>query len=110
MTGMKPKQLGGFEELVLLATAGLGDTGYGVTIQETLEEETGRAVSVGAVYATLDRLERKGLVSSRAGPPTHERGGRRTRLFRVTGRGRQALAESLRVRTSLWESIEGATP
>ena len=99
-------RLGGFEELVLLATATLAGTGYGVTIQEALEEETGQTVSVGAVYATLDRLERKGLVTSREGAATTERGGRRKRLFRVTAQGMRTLEETRQVRAQLWEAIE----
>ena len=99
-------RLGGFEELVLLATATLAGQGYGVTIQEALEEETGQPVSVGAVYATLDRLERKGLVSSREGAATADRGGRRKRLFRVTAQGMRTLEETRQVRDQLWEAIE----
>lgn len=103
---MATNRLGGFEELVLLATAALQGTGYGVTIQETIETETGQATSVGAVYATLDRLERKGLVSSREGAPTAERGGRRTRLFRVSAAGMRALGQMRRIRRQLWDVIE----
>jgi DNA-binding PadR family transcriptional regulator len=99
-------RLGGFEELVLLAVAGLRGTGYGVTIQEQLEAETGRGISVGAVYATLDRLERKGYVQSRLGPATAERGGRRKRLYRATALGATALAQARRVRLNLWNAIE----
>lgn len=99
-------RLGGFEELVLLVVAGLRGAGYGVTIQEQLEAETGQLISVGAVYATLDRLERKGGVSSRLGPATAERGGRPKRLFRVTAAGSAALAETRRVRQSLWKAID----
>lgn len=103
---MSPNRLGGFEELVLLATASQGGAGYGVTIQEELEVETGQAVSVGAVYATLDRLERKGLVTSREGPATADRGGRRKRLFRVNADGMRALAQTRSIRGRLWSAIE----
>lgn len=99
-------RLGGFEELVLLAVASLRGAGYGVTIQECLEEETGHQVSVGAVYATLDRLETKGYLNSRLGPATAERGGKRKRVFRISASGVRALGESRRVRSSLWDSIE----
>ena len=103
---MPTDRLGGFEELVLLATASLRGAGYGVTIQEAIEAETGQTVAVGAVYATLDRLERKGLVTSREGSPTRERGGRRTRLFRVSAAGMRALSEMQRIRGALREAIE----
>jgi DNA-binding PadR family transcriptional regulator len=99
-------RLGGFEELVLLAVASLKGDGYGVTIQERLEEETGHRVSVGAVYATLDRLERKGLLGSRYGPATAERGGKRKRIYRIKALGTQALAESRRIRSRFWTTIE----
>lgn len=103
---MAADRLGGFEELVLLATASLRGTGYGVTIQEAIEDGTGQTVSVGAVYATLDRLERKGLVTSREGSPTRERGGRRTRLFKATAAGMRALTAMRRIRGALWDAIE----
>src|SRR5256885_17027464 len=85
------KRLAGFEELVLLATASLGEEAYGVTVQQRLEAETGSAVALGAVYAVLDRLERKGYVRSAWGEATPQRGGRRKRLFRVTAPGLNAL-------------------
>jgi DNA-binding PadR family transcriptional regulator len=99
-------RLGGFEELVLLAVAGLRGAGYGVTIQEQLEGETGQVISVGAVYATLDRLERKGYVQSRLGAATAERGGRRKRQYRITATGATALEETRRVRVNLWNVIQ----
>jgi DNA-binding PadR family transcriptional regulator len=96
------KRLAGFEELVLLAVASLGDAAYGVTVQERLEAETRSAVSIGAVYAVLDRLERKGHVRSWLGDATAARGGRRKRLFRVTPTGLAALREMDRIRAKLW--------
>src|SRR6266480_5585441 len=76
------KRLAGFEELVLLATASLGEEAYGVTVQQRLEAETGSAVALGAVYAVLHRLQRKGYVRSAWGEATPQRGGDRksTRL------------------------------
>jgi DNA-binding PadR family transcriptional regulator len=100
------ERLGGFEELVLLAVTSLRGAGYGVTIQEQLESETGQAISVGAVYATLDRLERKGYVQSRVGAATAERGGRRKRLYRATASGATALDAMRRIRGNLWNAIE----
>jgi DNA-binding PadR family transcriptional regulator len=96
------KRLAGFEELVLLAVASLGDAAYGVTVQERLEAETRTPVSIGAVYAVLDRLERKGYVRSALGAATAERGGRRKRFFRPTAAGAAALREMDRIRSSLW--------
>ena len=72
-----PDVLGEFEQLVLLALVRLGTDGYGVSIADDIAERTSRDVSLGAVYKTLERLEDKGLVASRIGDPTPERGGRR---------------------------------
>src|SRR5436309_13655321 len=85
------KRLAGFEELVLLATGSLGEGAYGVTVQQRLEAETGSAVALGAVYAVLDRLERKGYVRSAWGETTPQRGGRRKRMSRVPPPGVRAL-------------------
>src|SRR2546428_9572061 len=68
--------LGEFEYLLLTAAARLGDDAYGAAIREAIEEATGRACSIGALYTTLDRLEAKGLVRTRMGDPTPQRGGR----------------------------------
>jgi PadR family transcriptional regulator PadR len=87
---------GAFEQLVLLALLHLGPDAYGMTVRREIETRTGRAIALGAVYATLDRLERKGLVSSRAGadaPP--ERAGRARRYFRIEPAGRRALTDAL---------------
>ena len=84
---------GDFEESVLMAILHLGNDTYGVPLRRRLEEVTGRMVSVGALYTTLDRLEQKGFVSSRQSEPTPERGGRSKRYFQVTGLGEAALAE-----------------
>jgi PadR family transcriptional regulator, regulatory protein PadR len=89
----EPQLLGGFEQLVLLAVVRLDDAAYGVSIQREIAECTGRKVTPGALYTTLDRLERKGLVSPRVGDPTPERGGRAKRYYVVTKAGRQKLAE-----------------
>ena len=83
--------LGEFEHLILLALLRLEDRAYGVTVRQEIQLRTKREVSIGAVYATLDRLETKGYVKSRQGDPTPERGGRSKRFFRVTGKGMEAL-------------------
>jgi PadR family transcriptional regulator PadR len=87
-------RLGRFEELVLLALVRLRENAYGVMIRREIAERTGRDVSFGAVYTTLERLERKGYVSSRVGEPTPERGGRAKRYFRIEAPGIRALNEA----------------
>src|SRR5882724_10445863 len=86
--------LGGFEFIVLAALLRLEEQAYGVTVRRELEARTGRDVSIGAVYATLNRLEAKGYVRSRFGDPTPERGGRSKRFFRVTKLGEAAVKRS----------------
>ena len=100
------KRLAGFEELVLLATASLGEEAYGVTVQQRLKAETGSAVALGAVYAVLDRLERKGYARSAWGEATPQRGGRRKRMFHVTARGLTALRAMGRIRSRLAQPIK----
>ena len=96
--------LGEFEHIVLLALLCLEDQAYGVTVRQEIELRTKREVSIGAVYATLDRLERKGYVKSQLGDPTPERGGRSKRFFRVTAKG---LAAVDRTRRAIQKMIEG---
>lgn len=86
--------LGEFEQLVLFALSRLGDQAYGVAIRHDIEAETGRRISSGAVYTTLDRLRARGLISSRWGEPTAERGGRRKRFYRLEPDGARALART----------------
>src|SRR6478672_7417938 len=92
--------LGELEELVLLAILKVGSNAYGVPIKETLEE-AGRKISVGALYATLDRLEQKGFVKSSQGAPTPERGGKAKRFFNVEGAGMSALRRTQASRKKL---------
>jgi len=87
-------RLGRFEELVLLALVRLRENAYGVTIRREIAERIDRHVSFGAVYTTLERLERKGYVSSRVGEPTPERGGRAKKYFRIEKPGIRALNET----------------
>jgi PadR family transcriptional regulator, regulatory protein PadR len=79
--------LGEFEHLVILALLRLADRAYGVTVRREIKARTGREASIGAIHATLDRLEAKGYVKSQFGEPTPERGGRSKRFFRVTAKG-----------------------
>jgi len=102
---MKRSYLGEFEEIVLLTVAVLGSGAYGVAITDELEQQTGRSVSISAVHAALHRLEEKGMLSSRMGDATAERGGRRKRLFTVTVLGSRALHDIRAVREQLWKSI-----
>ena len=92
--------LGEFELLVLLATLSLGDTAYPVSIAADIETRTGRKASRTAVLVTLERLEDKGLLTSRYGDPTPVRGGRAKRYFRAKPQALQAVRQSLeRIKT-----------
>jgi PadR family transcriptional regulator PadR len=86
--------LGPLEHIVLLALVRLEANAYGMTVRREIEERTGRNISIGAVYATLERLESKGYASSVTGEPTAERGGRAKRLFRIEADGERALRAS----------------
>ena len=99
--------LGEFEQLVLLALVRLGAEAYGVSIRDEIEERTGRDVALGAVYTTLLRLEDKGLVATRLGEPTPQRGGRRKKFYRPLAAGRRELAASLDAIRSM---TRGLTP
>jgi DNA-binding PadR family transcriptional regulator len=82
------------EYIVLLALVRLGPNGYGMTVRREIEARTGRNVSIGAIYSTLERLEAKGYVSSFVGEPTAERGGRAKRFFEIEAAGQRALRSS----------------
>lgn len=83
--------LGSLEHIILLALVRLDGSAHGMIVRREIEERTGRNLSIGAVYATLARLEAKGYVSSCTGEPTAERGGRAKRIFRVEASGNRAL-------------------
>jgi PadR family transcriptional regulator PadR len=97
--------LGEFELMILLAVIHLGDDAYGVPISHELEAQRGRDVSVGSVYAALERLEAKGLVASTLGDPTPERGGKAKRYFRVTREGLRQVHETRRVLSKMWRTL-----
>src|ERR1700685_434283 len=97
--------LGEFELMLLLAVIHLGEEAYGVPISRELEANRGRDVSVGSVYAALERLESKGLVASSLGDPTPERGGKAKRYFRVTREGLRQVRETRRVLSELWRKL-----
>jgi DNA-binding PadR family transcriptional regulator len=105
--GSKPDYPGGFEQLVMLAVAGLGESAYGMTVRRALEDRTGREVSLGAVYSTLDRLETKGYVSSKETDGGLDRGGRARRFFKLTSPGLAALNEGIRALDRMREGIAG---
>jgi DNA-binding PadR family transcriptional regulator len=103
---MSDGTLGEFEQLVLLALMRLGPDAYGVSICQDIVDRTGRDVSLGAVYKTLERLEDKGLVQSRIGDPTAERGGRRKKHYRPLAAGQRALRQSLSAIRNMTEGLE----
>lgn len=94
-------RLGSFEELVLIVVGRQAGEGYAVSIQATLERECHEEISLGAVYATLDRLEAKKLLRSKVGGATPERGGRRKRFFELTASGAAALRQMQEIRARL---------
>jgi DNA-binding PadR family transcriptional regulator len=97
--------LGEFELMILLVVIRLADNAYGVTISEELLKTTGRDVAIGSVYAALDRLEQKQLVSSTLGDPSPERGGRAKRYFHATSKGMREAKTSKKALISLWRGI-----
>ena len=101
----KGNVLGEFEQVVLLALARLGPDAYGMAIRNEIEARTGRDVTIGSLYSALDRLERKGHVSSRLGDPTPERGGRAKRFYRLEVAGVHALNRSKQMLDRLWEGL-----
>jgi PadR family transcriptional regulator, regulatory protein PadR len=98
--------LGEFEHIVILALLRLEDGAYGVSVRREIELRTHRDVSIGAVYATLDRLQAKGYVNSRQGDPTPERGGRSKRFFRVTAKGVTAVNRTHRAIHSMTVGLD----
>lgn len=87
----KGDYLGEFEHVVLLTLLRLGDGAYGALIRSEIEAVTGRSPAIGAVHATLERMERKRFVSSWIGEPTAERGGKAKRHFKLEPQGMQVL-------------------
>jgi PadR family transcriptional regulator, regulatory protein PadR len=103
---MKGDRLGEFEELLLLAVLAVDGPPSVVPIQQFLERVSSRNVSLGAVYAGLDRLERKGLVRSARGEATPTRGGKRKRVFSVTAAGERTARSVRQTRDAIWKTIE----
>jgi PadR family transcriptional regulator, regulatory protein PadR len=103
----KGELLGSLEHIVLLALVRLDGCAHGMIVRREIEKQTGRNVSIGAVYATLERLEAKGYVSSSTGEPTPERGGRAKRLFRVEVAGNRALQISDQTIRNMTAGLKG---
>lgn len=103
-----PVSIGQFEQLVMTAILTLGENAYGVTIHAKVEELVQpKSVSLGAVYATLDRLEDKRLIVSWLSDPTPERGGRSKRHYRLEAAGERALHESALTAKRICDIVEG---
>lgn len=98
--------LGEFEQIVLLAVLRLKAEAYGVSIRTEIAERTGREPSAGALYTTLERLETKGLLKSRTGDPTPQRGGRAKRYYTVSASGNVAIARAQRAFRNMLEGVK----
>lgn len=103
---MGREHLGELEQIVLLAVLRVAPDAYGVPIRLEIEERTGRSLTVGALYRTLDRLEDKGYVVSWFGDPTPERGGRSKRYFKLQSAGVRALRASRDALAAMWDGVE----
>ena len=108
MAASDVEPIGEFEQVVLLAILRLADDAYAVTIRDEICAHTGRDVSRGSIYITLDRLETKGYLRSRLADPTAERGGRAKRYYALRPRAVDALKESRRALVALWRGLETA--
>lgn len=102
---MKGTQLGEFEELVLLIVGVIYPEAYGLSIREEIISQTKRKVAIGAVHSALSRLQEKGFLKSELAEATHERGGRRKRLFSITASGKRALERNHELRNGLYNQI-----
>lgn len=102
---MAPHLPSDFEQQVLLAVWRLGEDAYGASVREELEARTGSGVAQGAVYTTLIRLEKKGLLRSRLTDPTPVRGGKAKRVFAITPEGMAGVRETRRVMDRLWDGL-----
>lgn len=102
---MKGTQLGEFEELVLLIVGVIYPEAYGLRIREEIISQTKRKVAIGAVHSSLSRLQEKGFLKSELAEATHERGGRRKRLFQITAAGKRAMERNHELRNALYNQI-----
>jgi PadR family transcriptional regulator len=99
-----------FEQQVLLAVWRLGDGAYGASVRGEIETRTGRDVAQGAVYVTLVRLEKKGLLRSRLSDPTPVRGGKAKRFFKILPDGIAGVQAARESMDNLWDGLPAATP
>jgi PadR family transcriptional regulator len=102
---MRQDTLGEFEQSLLIAIVHLGDGAYGVTIRHEIEHRIGRDVAIGALYTSLDRLEKKGFVRSSMSEPTAQRGGRSKRCFTLTAAGAGALRQARARLDRMWKGL-----
>jgi DNA-binding PadR family transcriptional regulator len=102
---MKKYHLGEFEEIVLLATAILYKSAYGVAIKEQIESQLDREVSMGGLHTALLRLEDKGYIRSAEGETTEERAGRPRKYYEITALGKKAIAYARESREKMWKAI-----
>ena len=102
---MKESKLGDFEETILLIVGILNEEAYAFRIADEFEVQTKRSVSIGAVHSTLNRMADKGFLKSVMSGATAERGGRRKRIYTITGSGQKALVISRELKMSLWNQF-----
>lgn len=105
----KQSYLGEFEYLLLLNILSLKEQAYGVTIRERFNLSIGRDVSIGAIYATSERLEKKGYLTSRKGGATAERGGKAKRFYQVTSSGKEAVVQTKEYMDAMWETAASSS-
>jgi PadR family transcriptional regulator PadR len=106
----KGEALGEFEYLIMLAVLRLGADAYGMRVRQEIAARTGRDVTIGAVYATLERLADKGLLTAAMSQPTPERGGRAKRSFTLTGAGMEAANRARQDLTNMLEGLQFPLP
>ncbi len=102
---MKETRLGEFEEVILLIVGILGEDAYALRVADEFESQTKRAVSIGAVHSSLNRLSEKGFLKSDMGKSSPERGGRRKRIYTITAEGSTVLNNARDFRLSLWDQF-----
>lgn len=107
---MPPNLPSDFEQQVLLTVWRLGEEAYGASVRDELEARTGHGVAHGAVYVTLTRLEKKGLLRSHRSEPTPVRGGKSKRFFRITPEGVEGVRETRQLMDRLWDGLGGEAP